>query len=71
MTLHELTAIADIKYNGEDKQITNLSCNSKQIKQGGLFFAIKGTKNNGADYINDAVHNGENRRNCFHAAGPA
>ena len=58
MTLHELTAIADIKYNGEDKQITNLSCNSKQIKQGGLFFAIKGTKTNGADYINDAVHNG-------------
>ena len=58
MTLRELTAVAGINYEGINVDITNLSCNSNSIKQGGLFFAVKGINTNGADYIDMAVHNG-------------
>lgn len=39
-------------------EITNLSDNSKQIKENGLFFAIKGLTNDGNKYIDDAIKNG-------------
>ena len=38
--------------------ITGLSINSKQVKKGNIFFAIKGNKKNGERYINDAINRG-------------
>ena len=35
-----------------------VSCNSKKIKNGDVFFAIKGHTNNGNLFINDAIKNG-------------
>ena len=45
----------------EDKkkiEIKGLSVNSKDIKKGYIFFAIKGSKNNGEKYIEEAINKG-------------
>ena len=44
--------------NFPDFEITGLSCNSKECKDGFLFAALAGTKVNGADFIDDAIKNG-------------
>ena len=38
--------------------ISSLSYDSKQVKLGGLFFAIKGENRNGADFIDEAIERG-------------
>jgi len=38
--------------------ISSLSYDSKQVKLGGLFFAIKGENQNGADFIDEAIERG-------------
>ena len=49
-----------IKYPAEIKniEITNISNNSKTIKPGGLFVAIKGYDFDGNEYIKEAIQNG-------------
>ncbi len=44
--------------NFKNVEISNLNFNSKQIENGGLFFAIKGKKNNGEKYVEEAIKNG-------------
>ena len=39
-------------------RIKGISENSKKIKKGYVFFAIKGTRHNGERYINEAINNG-------------
>ena len=39
-------------------EITGLEINSKKIKKGYIFFAIRGSKFNGEKYINEAVKKG-------------
>ncbi|MBO7257658.1 MAG: UDP-N-acetylmuramoyl-L-alanyl-D-glutamate--2,6-diaminopimelate ligase, partial [Alphaproteobacteria bacterium] len=58
MKLSELTAVANIAYQGDDLEITNLSCHSGQIKRGGLFFAVRGGQIDGADFVPQAIQNG-------------
>ena len=56
-----------------DIEIENISNNSSKIFTNGLFIAIKGSKNNGADFISQALNNGavailtdtENKDNNF------
>ena len=38
--------------------IKGLALNSKYVKKGFIFFAIKGNKSNGENYINKAIKNG-------------
>lgn len=38
--------------------INELKDNSKSVKENDVFFAIKGNKDNGINYINDAINNG-------------
>jgi len=38
--------------------IANISYDSKQVKEGGLFLAIKGSRHNGADFIDEAIERG-------------
>ena len=38
--------------------ITGLSTNSKKVKKGYIFFAIKGHNGNGEKYINEAINKG-------------
>ena len=38
--------------------IEGLALNSKQVKKGFIFFAIKGNESNGEDYIHEAIRKG-------------
>ena len=55
MFLKKLTKNSRLKKN---IWIKGLSTNSKKIKKGYIFFAIKGFKLNGEKYINDAIKRG-------------
>ena len=39
-------------------KITGLSTNSKDVKKGHIFFAIKGYNNNGEKFIKEAINKG-------------
>ena len=39
-------------------KIRGLALNSKDVKKGFIFFAVKGSQSNGENYINDAIKNG-------------
>ncbi|MDP2911129.1 MAG: UDP-N-acetylmuramoyl-L-alanyl-D-glutamate--2,6-diaminopimelate ligase, partial [Candidatus Omnitrophota bacterium] len=39
-------------------EITGIACDSKAVKQGYIFAALKGSKVNGADFIDDAISRG-------------
>ncbi len=39
-------------------EINGLALNSKDVKKGFIFFAVKGNKSNGENYINEAIKNG-------------
>ena len=39
-------------------KIKGLALNSKDVKKGFIFFAVKGNQSNGENYINDAIKNG-------------
>ena len=50
--------IKHIPTEKEKLSIQGLSINSKKIKKGFIFFAIKGYKLNGEKYIDEAVNKG-------------
>ncbi len=58
MKLSELIIGTGITYQGEDLDITNVSCHSGMIKKGGIFFAVQGRQTDGADFVPQAVQNG-------------
>ncbi len=41
-----------------DPEISSIHCNSRYVKPGGLFIAVKGFKTDGHDYIDDAFEKG-------------
>lgn len=54
-----LAGIEGLKVKGNlDLDITNLENDSRKIKQGGLFIAIKGFETDGHQYIKQAIKNG-------------
>jgi UDP-N-acetylmuramyl tripeptide synthase len=50
--------IEKIPYNLEGLNIKGLASNSKDVKKGYIFFAIKGNNLNGENFINEAIKNG-------------
>ena len=42
----------------DNPAIHGVSCDSRQIKEGYVFVAIKGTSDDGNQFINDAIRNG-------------
>lgn len=54
MKLKELLNCVGISF-GEDVEIRGITCNSKEVKKDYLFIAIKGNKNDGNDYIEEAL----------------
>ncbi|MFA5389627.1 MAG: Mur ligase domain-containing protein, partial [Candidatus Omnitrophota bacterium] len=48
-----------VKIDGKmNVEISGLACDSKAVKQGYLFAALKGSKVNGADFIDEAIARG-------------
>ena len=60
MLLKELVAVKHIKKGREllDKEICDISIDSRKTKPGDIFFAMKGWKQNGNDYVLAALKNG-------------
>ena len=60
MNLKEiLVGLEGIKAKGNiDVEITNVNSDSRNIKENGLFIAIRGFEVDGSDYIEDAIANG-------------
>jgi UDP-N-acetylmuramoyl-L-alanyl-D-glutamate--2,6-diaminopimelate ligase len=53
-----LLGIDGIKARGElDREVTTIENNSKEVKDGSMFFAIKGFTTDGTKYIPDAIKN--------------
>ena len=44
--------------NFRDIQIRSIHLDSRDVKEGGLFFAIKGYDNDGSNFISSAISNG-------------
>ena len=54
-----LVGLEGIKAKGDlDIDITNIECDSRKVKKGGLFVAIRGFEADGNDYIKSAIKNG-------------
>lgn len=60
MRLMQLTKILDINHSLKlkDFEVKGISCNSKSLKQGFIFVAIKGAKENGNKFIPEAIVRG-------------
>ena len=60
MKLKELLlGLEGLKARGDlDTEIKGIQYNSKKVKQGDLFVAIKGFKQDGHEFINEAIENG-------------
>ena len=52
--------IKNLSKENKKKEIKGLAIDSKKVKKDFIFFAIKGHKYNGENYINDAILKGAN-----------
>ena len=50
--------IKDIPIEKKYIKISGISTNNEDVKKNHIFFAIKGNKNNGEKFINDAIQKG-------------
>ena len=50
--------IKDIPTEKKYIKISGISTNNKDVKKNHIFFAIKGNKNNGEKFINEAIQKG-------------
>ena len=49
---------AAILAGSEELEITSIFCDSRKVKEGSAFIAVKGCNGDGHDYIDQAVRNG-------------
>ena len=47
-----------LEETGKEKVFSGIKINSKEIKKGNIFLALKGEKEDGHSYINEAIKNG-------------
>ena len=50
--------IKNSPHNLKKLKIKGLALNSREVKKGFIFFAVKGNQTNGENYINEAIKNG-------------
>lgn len=54
-----IKSVEDVCIKGaSDKEITNIQIDSRKVKEGGLFIAVKGTQADGHAYIEKAIQLG-------------
>ena len=62
--LSEIAKLLSLELKGEDQDVRNLSIDSREVKSGDLFVAIKGDKYDGHDYIQQSIKNGASSILC-------
>lgn len=50
--------LSDLFSGAPEVEITNIAIDSRKIKKNGLFFCLKGLRNNGHNFVNQALKNG-------------
>ncbi|MDE5978365.1 MAG: UDP-N-acetylmuramoyl-L-alanyl-D-glutamate--2,6-diaminopimelate ligase [Turicibacter sp.] len=58
MNLLEMSRLLGLNLQGENQAISNLAYDSREVKPGGVFFAIRGQDQDGHQYIDQAIKNG-------------
>jgi len=58
MKLSEIAEILNSKLIGNDNEVKGFSTDSRTIKEGDLFIALKGERFNGEDFVEDALNKG-------------
>ena len=56
--LTHIFANNQLKFIDNDFYISNIAIDSREVKAGGIFFAIKGENNDGHNFIQNAINNG-------------
>ncbi len=60
-----LSGIEVVSFSGDSiREIESIVFDSRNVRKGSLFVAVKGTKTDGHDYITDAVHSGASAIIC-------
>ena len=62
--LSKIASLLSLDIKGPDTTIRNLTIDSREIKNGDFFIAIKGKKHDGHDYIQQAIDNGASAILC-------
>ena len=62
--LSEIAKLLSLELKGEDQDVKNLSIDSREVKNGDLFVAIKGDKHDGHDFIQQSIKNGASSILC-------
>jgi len=52
--------LTDLLIEGKELPISGLTADSRRVKKGYLFAALPGSKANGSQFIEDAIHHGAN-----------
>lgn len=58
MNLQELLSGVTVEQSVPVLNVNDIAVDSREVKQGSLFFALKGTRNNGLDFVGEAVAKG-------------
>lgn len=65
VTAEEIARALGYNYSGlNDKIITSVTCDSREVTEGSLFIALAGEKTDGHNYIAKAYENGASGRGC-------
>ncbi len=58
LKISEIYSFFGKKFKGKDKNVTGISTDTRTLKKGNVFFAIKGEKSDGHRFIKDAIKKG-------------
>ena len=64
LKLSKIAKLLSLELIGEDQDVRNLSIDSREVKNGDLFVAIKGDNHDGHDYIQQSIKNGASSILC-------
>ena len=56
--LSKIASLLSCDLNGPDREICNVTIDSREVKTGDLFVALEGKKHDGHDYIQESIDNG-------------
>ena len=56
--LSKIANLLSCDLNGPDREVCNVTVDSREVKTGDFFVALEGKKHDGHDYIQESIDNG-------------